>query len=203
MKKIPTLFNRTFENHKIASISDEVRDDLRWVLEGKGTATVKYDGSCCAIIDGVFYKRYDAKGGKPIPDGAIKCQNEPDPVTGHMPCWVKVDFENPSDKWFCSALRNCGQSLPDGTYEAIGKHFQGNPYKLSNDILVRHGEHIVEVERTFEGIREWLKNNNAEGLVFWKNNVPECKIKRKDFGIKWPAPDKVPSIIQSDYIKFG
>lgn len=31
------------------------------VLEGEGFATEKIDGSCCVIIDGVFYKRYDAK----------------------------------------------------------------------------------------------------------------------------------------------
>lgn len=25
-----------------------------------------------------------------------------------------------------------------------------------------------------------------EGIVFWKDGVPRCKIKRKDFGFKWP-----------------
>lgn len=63
-----------------------------WIgcYRGEGVATVKVDGSCCAMINGKFYKRYDAKKGRSIPRGAIKCQKEPDPVTGHMPCWVEV-----------------------------------------------------------------------------------------------------------------
>lgn len=32
----------------------------------------------------------------------------------------------------------------------------------------------------------WLVNNDQEGLVFWLNGEPVCKIKRTDFGFKWP-----------------
>lgn len=35
MKKIPTLFKRTFENHKVVGITDEVTDGMEWVLEAK------------------------------------------------------------------------------------------------------------------------------------------------------------------------
>ena len=203
MKKIPTLFVRKFENGKVVGITPEVTPGCEWVLNGEGTATVKYDGSCCAIINGEFYKRYDAKKGKPIPEGAIKCQEEPDPVTGHMPCWVKVDRNNPADKWFVAAYERTLEmiGLPcndlddfiDGTYEAVGKHFQGNPYGYEDDILVLHGERNVDVEfwnnkpeRTFEGLREYLSTHYIEGLVFWKDGEPKCKIKRTDYGIEWP-----------------
>ena len=64
MKKIPTLFERVFENHKKVGILPNVTPGMEWVLEGEGVATEKMDGSCCAIIGGVFYKRYDAKRGK-------------------------------------------------------------------------------------------------------------------------------------------
>ena len=73
MKKIPTLFERVFENKRIVVITDKVYPGMEWVLEGKGIATEKIDGSCTAIIDGVFYKRYDAKKGKKPPAGAIPC----------------------------------------------------------------------------------------------------------------------------------
>ena len=43
------------------------------------------------------------------------------------------------------------------------------------------------MERTFEGIRDYLKNNHVEGLVFWKDGEPQVKIKRKDFGFDWPV----------------
>ena len=152
MKKIPTLFERVFENHKIVDVLPNVTPGCEWVLEGKGKATIKYDGSCCAIINGEFYKRYDAKHGKPIPEGAIKCQENPDPVTGHMPCWVKCDKNNPSDKWFWAAYENT-YDIEDGTYEAIGVHFQGNPYNLEWDTLVKHGEEETGIIRTFEGIK--------------------------------------------------
>lgn len=50
MKKIPTLFERTYENHRVAGISNKVYPGMEWVLDGGGVATVKIDGSCCAII---------------------------------------------------------------------------------------------------------------------------------------------------------
>ena len=104
------------------------------MLEGKGDATIKFDGSCCAVIDGKFYKRFDAKKGKKVPDGAIPCC-DPDPVTGSHPHWVLVDENRPDDKWFVEAYKNevamkkaKGKTLENGTYEAVGPHFQGNPY---------------------------------------------------------------------------
>ena len=210
MKKIPTLFERVYENHKIVDILPNVTKGMEWVLEGKGIATLKVDGSCCAIINGEFYKRYDAKKGKPIPEGAIKCQEEPDPITGHLPCWVKVDENKPEDKWFMEAYKNAIDAgkiettnsglasgkiskhrefiypkLKDGTYEAIGVHFQGNPYNLRSDTIVKHGTIIINVERTFDGIKKYLSDHYIEGIVFWLDGEPRCKIKRSDFGFEW------------------
>lgn len=193
MRKIPTLFERDFSGGS-AKATPVVAKGFEWVLEGEGVATIKFDGSCCAIIDGEFYRRYDAKHGKPVPEGAIKCQEEADPITGHLPCWIKCDRFNPADKWLWSAFDVLVSTLPqypndvktlDGTYEAIGLHFQSNPYNLKRDILVRHGENVVDVPRSFEGIQEWLENHEEEGIVFWKDNKPQCKIKRSDYGIKW------------------
>lgn len=190
MKKIPTLFERVYKNHKVVDVLPNVTEGMQWVLDGEGIATVKIDGSCCAIINGEFYKRYDAKKGKKPPVGAIPCC-EPDEITGHHPHWVKVDKNNPADKWFVEAYyttsmwSNQGLKLADGTYEAVGKHFQGNPYGYEEDMLVKHGRELVEIERTFEGIKKYLEENNIEGLVFWKDGEPKCKIKRTDFGFEW------------------
>ena len=188
MKKIPTLFKREFSNHKVVGITDEVTPGMEWVLDGEGTATVKIDGSCCAIINGVFYKRYDAKRGKKPPEGAIPCC-DPDPVTGHHPHWVQVDWNNPADKWFVNAFNNTPFLKENGTYEAIGPHFQSNPYGLSDDILEPHGVKHIDVVRTLDGIREYLSKHNIEGIVFWKDGQPQCKIKRSDFGFEWPAKE--------------
>ena len=196
MKKIPTLFKREFDEktHKIINVLPELSESsLQWVLDGEGVATVKWDGSCCAIIDDKFYVRYDAKNGKPIPDGAIKCQEEADPITGHLPCWLPYDENNKGQKWFGEAykfvsLKADEWGLADGTYEAVGKHFNGNPYNLDYDTLIPHGVDIIdtiELSRTFEGIRDYLKQHYIEGIVFWKDGEPKCKIKRTDFGFEW------------------
>ena len=195
MKKIPTLFHREFQDHHVISISQDVTPGLEWVLAGEGVATEKIDGACCAIIDGVFYKRYDAKKDKRgnmklPPERAIPC-DDPDPVTGHWPHWVKVVENSPSDRWFLDAYRdvkNREGELPNGTYEAIGPHFQSNPYQLKQDTLVRHGTIEIDLpDRSFESIRRYLLSHRSEGIVFWKDGKPQCKIKRKDFGLKWPC----------------
>ena len=74
-------------------------------------------------------------------------------------------------------------------YKAIGKHFNGNPYDMAYDILVPHGHDIIHLERTFNGIKEYLNSNGIEGIVFWLNNEPMCKIKRNDFDFEWTVKD--------------
>lgn len=190
MKKIPTLFERQFENHRIVGITDKITPGCEEAFLN-GYATIKFDGSCCAIIDGKLYKRYDAKKGKKPPEGAIPCC-DPDPVTGHWPHWVLVDFNNPADKWFVKAV--CNIFSPDtrdisyATFEAIGPHFNGNPYSLLEDRLVLHGEAILhDVPRTFKGVKQYLEDTYIEGIVFWLDGEPVCKIKRSDFGFSWPV----------------
>ncbi len=185
MKKIPTLFKREFsESGGVNGILPQVREGLEWVLDGEGFATVKIDGACCAIIGGELYKRYDAKRGRSVPEGAIRCQDEADPITGHLPCWVKCQRGNPADQWFWVGFDALTDKI-GGTYEAIGPHFQGNPYGLERERLVRHGIEIVEVERSFAGIRDYLTRHVIEGLVFWKDGEPRCKIRRRDYGLPW------------------
>lgn len=184
MKKIPTLFAREFANHRVVGIRDEITPGCEDAFL-HGIATIKIDGSCCAIINGEKYKRYDAKNGKKPPASAIPCC-DPDPVTGHWPHWVKLDPNNPADKWYVEAMK---YQTKDGTYEAIGIHFQGNPHKLDYDNAVPHGIFHANVERTFDGVKSWLEANECEGLVFWLDGEPVCKIKRSDFGLPWPVQE--------------
>lgn len=188
MKKIPTLFIRRFDRGRIVEVLPEVKVGLEWVLRGEGEATEKVDGACCAIIGGALYKRYDAnvaKGRKP-PEGAIPCQDAPDPVTGHWPFFLRTQ-DSGEDKWFLNAYYNTPWAKEDGTYEAVGVHFQGNPYGLDDDFLERHGRiKLKDCPRDFDGIREYLRAHTIEGIVFWLDGEPRCKIKRSDFGFRWP-----------------
>lgn len=189
MKKIPSLFVREFDSNHNRTITTQFTPGIDMRVLTEGIPTIKLDGSACAIIDGVLYRRYDAKHGKPVPKNAIPCC-EPDPVTGHHPHWIPVDKNNPADKWYYKAYRNTDRPT-DGTYEAIGPHFQNNPYKLPADVLARHGRDIIKdlPDCNFETIRDWLANNNQEGIVFWLDGEPVCKVKKRDFGMTWPDED--------------
>ena len=225
MKKIPTLFKRVFSpDHKHKTILPEVTPGCEAVLEGRCIPTVKWDGACCAIINGEIYKRYDAKVGKggkqkKPPEGAIPCQPEPDPITGHWPHWVKCDPANPADKYFFEALENskgvrlCRQTLElsDGTYESVGPSIQSNPYGMDKHYLIPHGweptQAIIRLMRhvaskpndeytgqiygssdeLFDKMKKYLKEKAIEGIVFWLDGQPLCKIKRSDFGFPWPV----------------
>lgn len=180
MLKIILMFQRNYDGDRL--IRNEVVPGAEWVLAGEGVATRKYDGSACAIIGGVFYKRYDAKKGKLPPPSFIPCQ-DPDPITGHHPGWLKVG-EGPEDRWFRAAWEHSA-GLSDGTYEACGPHFQGNPEGFQKDVLVQHGAELVfGCPRDFEGIREFLRPLDIEGIVFWHPDGRMAKVKKKDYGMR-------------------
>lgn len=185
MKKMKTLFKRTFEGHNVANTVNEVTEGCEWVLNGEGVATRKLDGTCCLVKGGKIFARFDYKKGRKLPDGAIPCQEKPDDITGHFPHWVEVK-DQPQYKWHKRAFEKTN-GLEDGTYELIGEHFQDNPEQVKQgDILVKHGSIVLDnVPRTFEGIKEYLRTHEIEGIVFHRGNGDMCKIKRTDFNFMW------------------
>lgn len=186
MRKMKTLFKREFEGHNIVRTLPTVEPGCEWVINGEGYATLKLDGTCCLIQDGVLYKRFDYKPGRKLPEGAIPCQEAADPITGHFPHWVKVDENNPADKWHIEALKHTPEFNGDGTYELVGPHINGNPYLLYYDRLEKHGIFVLEdVPRTYDGIKTYLETHKIEGIVFYRGNGEMCKIKRTDFGFEW------------------
>jgi hypothetical protein len=196
MKKMPCLFQRTFHGHDNATLLRDVTPGCEWVLAGEGVASRKWDGTACMVKDGILYKRYDAKRGKAPPPGAIPCDN-PDPVTGHHPHWLAVDPSKPEDKWHVATWNRwlrvldglaSGSAKPrDGTYELVGPHFNGNPEGFVDDCLVPHGHDVIEVDRSFDGIREYLAAHAIEGIVFAHPDGRMCKIRRNDYGLPWGA----------------
>lgn len=185
MKKMKTLFERQFEKHKVVKCLNKVQEGCEWVINGEGYATEKIDGTCCYISGNLIYRRFDYKKGRKLPLNAIPCQEKADEITGHFPHWVLCDENNSNDKYHIEAFKK-QKPLTDGTYELIGKHFQGNPYNLENDILEKHGIRILEnVPRDYEGIKNYLSEHYIEGIVFYRGNGEMCKIKRSDFGFDW------------------
>ena len=181
MIKIPCVFVRDFTDKNKAVLTKEIALGCEWVLNGEGKATRKYDGTACAVINGVKYARYDAKRGKKPPAGAIPCC-PPDEVTGHHPHWILLD-EN-THKYIIEAF---GDSFyEDGTFEAVGEKINANKESLKGHHVVRHGEtEVICPDRTFEGIFKCLSGSRIEGIVFHHPDGRMAKIRRNDYGLEW------------------
>ena len=187
MQKIKTVFKIDYpERGKKGTIRNEVNEGCEWVLASEGWPEIKLDGTACLIKDGILFKRYDAKHGKKQPPNFFPCMPEPDEITGHWPGWVTVGTESDS-KWHINAFSKLTIKT-NGTYELIGRHIKANPYNLKSDYLVKHGFFVpnVAIERTFEGIRNYLEQVDAEGLVFHHADGRMAKIRRNDYGFDWP-----------------
>lgn len=190
MKKISTLFKKN--KNDLSLVTNEIDLDHKWVFDGDGIPTRKFDGTATAIINGLLYKRFDVKKGKRVPDNAIACQ-EPDVITGHWPHWILCDRNNPADKWhykgFDKLCSEVSLELLDGTYELCGEKIQSNPENINEIELILHGREILNdcVDFTYEGLKKYLSNPDLdiEGIVFHhKTDDRMCKIRKCDFGIK-------------------
>lgn len=186
MKKIISLFQRNYDGDRL--VRNEVVPGAEWVIAGEGIATQKFDGTCCRVLDGKLWKRYDAKNGKTPPAGFEAAQPAPDPITGHWPGWLPVG-NDPGDQWHSEALAVARGALyfaymeiQDGTYELVGPKVQGNPENLPVHMLIKHGSEVLnDAPRTFDELKAYLKDRNIEGIVWHHPDGRLVKIKKRDF----------------------
>ena len=177
MKKMPTIFNRNYEGKK-PKVFNMQHPDCDWVFNGEGTATRKWDGTCCMIKDGDYFKRRCVKMGTYIPLDFI--EEEFQESTGKRFGWVPVTEE---DKWH---MEINPAAYDDGTYELIGPKIQGNPEGYDRHVLVSHrwGKEYIGVLRTFDGIRDFMKDMDIEGIVFHHPDGRMARIKKSDYGME-------------------
>ena len=190
MRKIPNVFVRSEKNRSL--VTRAVTPGCEWVMDGEGIASRKWDGTACYLDSSLqLFKRYSAKPGRVPPKGWYQCQ-DPDPTTGHHPGWAPIT-EN--DKWHIEAL---AQLLMHGikhgtdrTYELCGPKVNGGPDGLVFHTLIPHGcaEWNFHMEnRSYNALLGLLENSRTkmEGLVFTHPDGRMAKVKRKDFGLRWP-----------------
>lgn len=179
MKKVPTIFVRDPIERKL--VIDEINPLCDWVFDGDGAATQKLDGTCCLIKDGELYKRCTIKAAtRGYPDNYLPADH--DFATGKSFGWIPVDPDSKSDQWHMEAFN---EGLWGGTHELIGPKVQGNPENVDRHILIPHiatGRLPDLTNRSFEGIREYLKYKDIEGVVFHHPDGRMGKIKKRDFG---------------------
>lgn len=175
MKKIPTIFVRD-ETKSGHPVSDQVKPECQWVLDGEGIATAKLDGTNVKIENGTLLKRQKPKD-RDYDDAA------------YVPC----DRSNPVDRWAYEAFDSL-QDKADGIYELCGPKVQGNPHGYRGHVLelvVPPGPLVRALmldpaDRSFNGLRVWLARSPFEGIVFHHPDGRMAKIKRRDFGLAWP-----------------
>ena len=182
MKKLSTLFKK--EPNNLGRVINEVDPKNDWVIkDGMGIPTRKFDGTSCAIIYGELYKRFDLKKGRTLPPNAIPCQDA-DEKSGHHPHWIKCSRDDNSNKYHFEAFDKL-ECKVEGTYELCGEKIQANPEEILGHELIEHGsERFFTGALSFESIREFLRANDIEGIVFHhRNDDRMCKIRKSDFGI--------------------
>lgn len=195
MKKIISLFKRNYDGDRL--VRDEVVEGAEWVLEGEGTATRKWDGTCCMVREGKLYRRYDRKLNKgakkrllkdpsfvpsddqfkAAPEGWEAAEEAPNKHTGHWPGWLPVEPDDP-EKHFNEP------SIPeeDGTYELVGPKVGGNPEGFDKHMFIRHGTgYLDSPPLSFEGVKDFLEHKDIEGIVWHHPDGRMVKIKKKDF----------------------
>lgn len=183
MEKIPTLFVRD-ERFKV---TDQVRPECAWVLDGEGTATEKLDGANV---------RLTTRSGDLVRVEKRRNPTKEHKAKGIVDGWyVDTDATAPEDRWILEAADATDISTwPDGEHpcEALGPKFQGNPLGLDHHVCVPFNLEVpvyADIPRDFDGLATQLAELEsrfapgrlAEGVVFHHPDGRRAKIKRRDF----------------------
>ena len=173
MQKIPTMFVRD-ESIKGHPVTNLVKPECQWVLDGEGVATRKWDGTNVKIQGGRLFKRQKPKDRDYDEASYVECRRD-----------------DPADRWAFQAFDARGPLVLDGIYELVGPKVQGNPHHLPEHTLisVTSPDAITIIDtpfpRTFDAIRAVLEASVFEGIVFHHPDGRMAKIKRRDFGLPW------------------
>jgi len=209
MKKMPIIFDMTFNHEGDREVLHTIREEIR-SLVGKTLAdgghiipTFKRDGTAVfRDVDGEWFTRRAVKTGKEAPEGFIAL--ETDPNTGTTFGWEPKD-SSPMKKFLNRAIarfiEDNGTEPPrNTTFELLGPKINGNPERVDAEELRIHGqekatdfptiESILNSDEPFEMLKPIFADFRAkhiEGIVFWIADKdgsliePRFKARCKDF----------------------
>jgi hypothetical protein len=178
--KIPTLFRRNPAD--MSKVLPEVLPEAAWVLAGEGVPTRKVDGTNIRVT---------VKGGRVVVVEKRRNPTREEKAQGAEPGYVPASESDPSGKHIFVAVAGASlAALPDGAHscEAIGPKIQGGAESATPTLYFfgNTPERLPEFPRTFEGIRDFLTAHVLEGVVWHHPDGRMAKIKRRDFGLRWP-----------------
>lgn len=185
MRKIPTLFTRDENDRR--HVTREVNPAAAWVLDGEAVATRKFDGTCTKLDEnGRWWARREVKPGKAAPAGFVAEQT--DEVTGKTVGWEPIEQSPFVKAWRevmdrFDAVAEYATPIEPGTYELCGPKVNGNPERLHEHNLIRHGcITYADLATDYDGVREFLSRlPEIEGIVWHHPDGRLAKIKRRDF----------------------
>lgn len=177
MKKMKTIFKKNPEN--MALVTREREPTCDWVFNGEGVPHRKYDGTCCMIKDNILYKRRTVRQFKTMPLNFIR--EDFDATTGKTFGWVPVIR---GDKFHIEAHERLIDKK-DGTYELLGPKIQGNVEGFAKHKLINHNDTpiFIDIPLDYDGMKEYLRFENMEGIVFRHRDGRMAKIRKSDFGL--------------------
>jgi hypothetical protein len=200
MKKVPTLYLR--DPADMRRVLREVHPDCTWVFAGWGTPTRKYDGVCTMFDGERWWARREVKRDGAVPAGFVAVDR--DEATGKTQGWEPME-QSGFARWHAEALdldempvleELTTQPIAGATYELVGPRINGNPERLEEHILVRHGyrawcdrDEFAKLTLDYDGIAAWLDDHGGgddhahtwEGIVWHHPDGRMAKIKRRDF----------------------
>lgn len=176
MKKIPTLFQRSEDRRHITTA---VLPGYEPILAGVAIPTRKWDGTCVKFDGDHWFCRREVKPGSAPPIGWVEVDH--DETTGKHVGW-EMAASSGFYKFLAEAIDGAGWA--PGTYELCGPKINGNPEGLPRHTLLRHGSSRllgIEGPQTYQSLFQYLNSRPMEGIVWWLDDAPVAKLKRKDF----------------------
>src|SRR6478609_6402988 len=209
MQKIPTVFLR--DENDMRRLTHTVHPACQWVIDGEGTATRKYDGTCGMLDErGHWWMRREVKPGKPIPEKFVEVNH--DKATGKLMGWVPSDpqgYGHPmidalditgvakdlalsgAPGAFKDVMREASKDLAPGTYELIGPKINGNPENCERHQLIPHKQALVlendlyKPPYSFEALQHFVlwavTDLGFEGVVWHHKDGRMAKLKGRDY----------------------
>ena len=183
MRKIPTLFERDWDGDR-RYVLDKVTPGCEWVIDGEGTPTRKYDGTCVMFDGEKWWARREVKPGKQPPPGFAEIEH--DTVTSKVVGWEPIGQSAFAKYHTEAAADDDGCGWDPGTYELVGPKVNGNPENAPSHMLVMHEDAFVldDAPRDFASLAAWLHAHDYEGIV-WQDGPggAMAKLKKRDFRV--------------------